>query len=194
MKETKDSSTRKTLALIAIAACAVLRFAPHPADFSAIFGALVFTGWAFPRRRGLLVALSALILSDLILTPLVYHTQVGWSQAIVWLAFLSVACTGWLLHARLSVRRGILVCLLAPTLFWVIANFGVWIAGTLYPHSWTGLIYCYTAAIPFYKHELASTILSGVILVGLDALFRTSQQFRTRLESSLAKVGLVSQR
>lgn len=190
MEETKNNSTRQTLALIAILACAVLRFVPHPDDFSAIFGALIYAGWAFPKRRGLLVTLAALILSDLVLTPLVYHTQVGGSQSIVWLAFLSVACTGWLLRAKLSVRRGIVVCLLAPTLFWVIANFGVWIAGTLYPRSWSGLIQCYAAAVPFYKHELASTILSGVVLFGLDALFRTNKQLRT----GHAKVGLVSHR
>ena len=71
MEETKNSSTRQTLALIAIVACAGLRFVPHPDDFSAIFGALIYAGWAFPKRRGLIVALAALILSDLVLTPLV---------------------------------------------------------------------------------------------------------------------------
>jgi hypothetical protein len=194
VEETKDSSTRQTLALIAIVACAVLRFVPHPADFSAIFGALVFAGWALPRRRGLLVTLSALILSDLVLTPMVYHTRVGWGQLVVWLAFLSVACTGWLLRARLSVRRGAIACMLAPTLFWIIANFGVWIAGALYPHSWSGLMQCYAAAVPFYKHELASTILSGAILFGLESLIRINQPLRPRLMNSLAKVGLASHR
>jgi hypothetical protein len=188
----KNDSFQRTFAVIAIVACAVLRFVPHPADFSPVFGAMVFNGVAFRRWRGLLLPMSVLVLTDIFLTPLVYHVHINWNQGIVWIAFAVVAFTGRLLQGHLTVPRGILVCWLAPTLFWITANLGVWLGGALYPHNLAGLIQCYVAAIPYYKHAVASTVLVGTVIFGLYAILLLRNELRVKLMNVFHKSSLVS--
>jgi hypothetical protein len=188
----KTDSFQRIFAFLVIVACAALRFAPHPADFSPVFGALIFSGMAFPRWRGLLVPMSVFILTDIFVTPLVYHVHIGWTQGIVWLALAAVVTTGRLLHGHLTVRRGVLVTWLAPTLFWIIANFGVWLGGTLYPRTSAGLTQCYAAAIPFYKHAVVSTVLVGTVIFGLYAILVLRNELRVKLMHVFQKSSLAS--
>ena len=47
--------------------------------------------------------------------------------------------------------------------FFIITNFGVWSLGA-YGYSFSGLILCYTLALPFFGYNLISTfIFSGII-------------------------------
>ncbi len=39
-------------------------------------------------------------------------------------------------------------------IFYLVTNFSVWAGDPLYPKTWTGLIACYTAAIPFFRNSL----------------------------------------
>jgi len=44
-------------------------------------------------------------------------------------------------------------------IFFIVSNFGVWIAGNLYEKNMNGLIECYFMAVPFFKNTLISTII-----------------------------------
>lgn len=55
--------------------------------------------------------------------------------------------------------------ILASFLFFFFSNFGVWLYW--YPHTLSGLILCYTLALPFYKNTFISDLLfSAIYLVG----------------------------
>ena len=60
--------------------------------------------------------------------------------------------------------------------FFLLSNFAVWAFGTMYPHNWSGLIQCYTMAIPFFRNTFASdlilTPLAFSIPVAATALMR----------------------
>jgi hypothetical protein len=48
--------------------------------------------------------------------------------------------------------------LVSSVLFYLISNFGVWVATALYPKTLDGLLSCYWAAIPFFRTTLLSTL------------------------------------
>jgi hypothetical protein len=55
--------------------------------------------------------------------------------------------------------------------FFLVSNFAVWVAGTMYPMSWAGLIECYVKAIPFFRNELISAPLFSAVFFGLPVLY-----------------------
>ena len=57
---------------------------------------------------------------------------------------------------------------LAPFIFFLVSNLGVWLAGHLYPRTFGGLIDCYIAAIPFFRGTIAGDWLfaaSGLLAI-----------------------------
>lgn len=54
--------------------------------------------------------------------------------------------------------------------FFLITNFAVWLGSTtLYPHTFSGLVSCYVAGIPFFGRTLASDLLYAGVFFGLHA-------------------------
>jgi len=58
---------------------------------------------------------------------------------------------------------------LSATLFFLLSNGQVWFQNHMYPHTAAGLVACYTAGLPFYRNDLASTGLTVTALFGLPA-------------------------
>ncbi len=54
--------------------------------------------------------------------------------------------------------------------FFVLSNFGVWLAPHGYPHTLSGLGACMAAAIPFFRGTLVSDLVYTGVLFGLHAL------------------------
>ena len=58
-----------------------------------------------------------------------------------------------------------------PVLFYVLTNFGMWIAApSMYAHTFNGLLECYVAAIPFFRNTLLGDLGYVAVLFGLFAL------------------------
>jgi hypothetical protein len=64
---------------------------------------------------------------------------------------------------------------LSSVLFFLLTHAAVWMAGNLYPHTWAGLGVCFTAALPFYRNEIAGDALYTCALFGADALLRAAR-------------------
>jgi len=55
--------------------------------------------------------------------------------------------------------------------FFLITNFAVWLGSThTYAHTPAGLLACYTAAIPFFRHTLLSDLIYAAVFFGLHAV------------------------
>jgi hypothetical protein len=59
---------------------------------------------------------------------------------------------------------------IASLVFYLVTNLGVWLTGTWYPHTISGLISCYVAAIPFAKWTLIGDLSYTVALFGTTEL------------------------
>lgn len=62
-------------------------------------------------------------------------------------------------YTHSSVKRQVLFLPLASFLFFLFSNFGVWLHW--YPHTFEGLIQCFTLALPFYRNTLLGDLVFG---------------------------------
>ncbi len=147
------------------------RLLPHPWNFSPVYGALLFGGARMNKRDSLWFPLALLGASDFVLTNLMYHLHVGWHEAIQLAAFAAIVVIGWTLRGRITIPRFTAACLAAPLAFFLISNFGVWVGFKTYPPTWSGLVACYVAAIPYQGRVAASTVLFAGIFFGLEYLY-----------------------
>lgn len=159
------------MAYIVIVLATLARFIPHVWNFSPVYGALLFGGANMKKRDSVWFSALTLGASDVVLTKFMYHLNMGWEELIQMAAFISIAMIGWILHERFSIGRLAFACLAAPTAFYVISDFGVWIGYGSYPHTWSGLVACYVAAIPYQGRITVSTVLFSAILFGGQQIY-----------------------
>lgn len=65
---------------------------------------------------------------------------------------------------------GVLCGVVPATTFFLVTNFVHWAATSMYDHTWTGLVNCFTAALPFYRAMLAGDLFYLAVLVSCFAL------------------------
>ncbi len=154
--------------LILLALCLVLlaslsRLLPHPPNFTPLGAIALFAGVFLWQRWWLLVVpLAALYLSD-VLMGYIWHDM----MPFVYAAFALIVVLGLAIRHRPR-PLPVFACALTGSIgFFVITNLGVWLRGTLYPMTWEGLMACYVAAIPFFRHQLAGDLLYTALLFGV---------------------------
>jgi hypothetical protein len=157
---------RTVLALAMIAIAAALRIAPHPWNFTPI-GAMALFSEAILKDGRLAFAfpLLALFAGDLFVGLYNYKLML-----VVYASFLvSVAIGFWLRDHRTIGRIGV-ATLAGAVQFFLITNFAVWATGLSYQHSFSGLVTCYLAGVPFFWNTLAGDAVYALLLFGGFAL------------------------
>jgi hypothetical protein len=161
------------LAMILIAAFS--RLIPHPSNFTAI-GAMTLFGSAYNSKKYLafLAPLVAMWLSDLAINNVIYaeyNNGFVWFQSFQLYTFLSIALIailGFVLFKKVSAKNIAIGSLLAPTLFFIVSNFGSWMSPmALFPKTFDGLIQTYVAGIPFYRNNIMGTIVFSTVMFGV---------------------------
>jgi hypothetical protein len=162
-------------AYLLIVVAILSRLLPHGGwmNFTAVTGALLYFGARRPWRE-MVAPLAALMATDYVLTAFVYHYPFNWLAYVpVWAWYLgSIALGRVLLGTKTTFWRVAAGVLLGPTAFWIISDYAVWAGGTMYPHTWAGLVACFTAAIPFYRNDLASTAIVAGLAFGVPVMVR----------------------
>ena len=128
------------------------RLIPHPPNFTPLIAGAIFLPFLV-RYRWLIICLPifCLLISDFLIG---FHTVMIWTYS----AFLLI---GFIASKFQSNKLGSLIgqSLSAPTIFFLITNFGVWIGSSMYSQDINGLIQCYFLALPFYASSLLATVL-----------------------------------
>ena len=151
--------SKKQLFIIAFMLIAVLfRLLPHLPNFTPITAIALFGGLYFSNKTmAYLVPLVIMALSDLFLG---FHSI----SFVVYAAFIVVSFIG-----TQTKKPSVFTILLSSISFFIITNFGVWLIG--YPKTWSGLIECYTLALPFFRNSLLGDLFySGVMILGFNAV------------------------
>jgi hypothetical protein len=125
------------------------------------------------RKWALIIPVLSLLISDS-LYQILYIYKLSAIQGfyggqwINYLLFASVTVFGFFIKT-VNIRNVLTFSFLAPTYFFIISNFLTW-AGVgefvEYPKSFSGLMSCYGAGLPFYKYSLISTGIFSSILFG----------------------------
>lgn len=147
-----------------IAAAALARFIPHPPNFAPITAMALFGGAQFPRvRSSMLAVFSAMLISDAFLG---FHPL----MPAVYLSLALIIGIGVLLRKRNGVLPVAAAAVLSSVVFFVVTNAAEWAYGAMYPHNLSGLVACFTAAIPFFHNTVAGDLLYTGLLFGGFAL------------------------
>lgn len=169
----KENKTSILVAVLLIVAAAFTRLIPHPPNFAPIASLAIFGGAVIKNNKyALLLPLGALLLSDILFE--LFTTTQGFydiSQAFVYAAFVLITYLASKIK-KVNTPNILLACLWSGALFFILSNFGVWLTGAFYAKTFSGLMECYAAAIPFYKNELfgnmlLNTFMSNIFFTGL---------------------------
>jgi hypothetical protein len=133
------------------------------ANFTAIGACALFAGFFFRQRvAAFLLPLAILVISNLCLRKYNNYGQ----MAIVYVAWLLPVAFGMLVRRRpraWSVAAGAVA---SSVTFFIVTNFAEWAFYDLYPHSVSGLVAGYAAAIPFFRNMLAGDMLFSGLIFG----------------------------
>ena len=127
-------------------------------NFTATIALIIFTGYLIRDKfLGVFIILLSQIISDL-------YIGIYSSMFFVYGAYVVIALLTPVIMNKLSFKSILISSLIAPTIFYIISNFGVWIIGHGYPLNLDGLIACYVAAIPFFDETLLSTVIFSITI------------------------------
>lgn len=147
---------------------AASRFLPHPPNVACLGAIGLFAGCYMSGRKAYLVPLFALSLSDVV-GYLFSVPGMGFYHPItmltVYLGVLAAVPVGRWVGRNSAIWRRPAGAVVTSTLFFLVSNFGVWLAGW-YSMTLGGLIACYAAAIPFYGLTLTGDLVYTVVLFG----------------------------
>jgi hypothetical protein len=165
-------NTRFGILALMIALAALSRFLPHPPNFTPLGGMALF-GAAYFNRKYLAFAVPflAMWLSDLALNNLVYanlYPGFAWMGSLwVYLSFGLIVLLGLGLLKKVTAPRLLGASLSASVLFFLVTNFGSWLANPLYAKNIGGLMTSYAAGIPFFWNTLAGDLIFTAVLFGV---------------------------
>jgi len=136
------------------------RLLPHPPNFAPVAAVALFGGALFTKRGlAFLVPLFVMIVSDAIIG---FHSH----MAVVYALFLMVVLIGLKLKDKIGIGRVIGASLFSSVLFFVGSNFAVWYGSPFYSQDLSGLITCFTLALPFFQNTVLGDLFYSGVLFG----------------------------
>lgn len=162
------------LAILMVLAAGVFRLAGHEFHWWNIapVGAMALLGGMYMGRRyALWVPLAVLAVTDILLNVWMGYPMIYWPRAFDYGAFMLIGLLGlWARDRKVNLKIGAVIG--TPFLFFLISNFAVWLFGLSlanapYAKTFSGLMDCYAAGLPF----LRGTIIGDW---GFMALFAVS--------------------
>ncbi len=140
----------------------VMRIVPHPANFAPVGAIALFGGAAFGERYGWWVPVIVMALSD---------AYVGFysSMLFTWVAYALIGLGGVVMQRWYGWWRVPVASMAASLTFFLVSNFGVWVSGGLYAHTWSGLVQCFTLALPFFRPTALSDLAFSIAFFGVYA-------------------------
>lgn len=156
--------------LIIITFAVILRLLPHPPNVAPIAAMALFGGAYLNRKYALMVPLIAMLISDYFLG---FHDTV----VFVYGSFLLTGLIGLWLRGRRRPQYILGASFLSSLMFFLITNFGVWIATDMYQKNLAGLLEAYTLAIPFFRNTIIGDLLyTGVFFGGYELVLKLAPQ------------------
>ena len=160
-----------------ILVAALTRLLPHPPNFAPMEAMALFGGaWFASRHWALIVPLAAMLVSDLVLGAVLGGIYASYffsvDHALVYASIALITVLGFGLRGRVGATRLLGYSLLGSVLFFLVTNFGAWLASPLYPATPGGLLAAYVAGLPFFRWTLLGTLFYAALLFGGFELLR----------------------
>lgn len=174
MKVTKQTAASFILLIVIASLYRIMPGRPYgfaPQIAMAIFGGAVIKD----KKFAFLLPLLSMFISDA-LFELLYRNGVGnmpgfyQGQVVNYILFGLMTFFGFFIK-KLNVVRIAIASLAAPTTYFLLSNFMVWmsgspLAGLQRPKTFNGLLLCLSDGLPFYPWSVGSTFVFSAILFG----------------------------
>tara|TARA_R110002050_G_scaffold2603_6_gene14857 strand:- start:5888 stop:6442 length:555 start_codon:yes stop_codon:yes gene_type:complete len=170
------------LALALIALAISTRLLPHWPNFTALGAAALFSG-AFYKRKALafIIPLGALFLSDLIINNIIYGAFYSGFQFLsegfyfMYLGIILTILVGSYASISKEKPQNVALAAISSTLlFYLVTNFGAWLANPMYTQDFFGLINSYVAGLPFLMNGTAASLVYSYGIFGAYWYFAKS--------------------
>ena len=185
-------SSRVLLLIVLIFTAAFARLVPHMYNATPVAAVTLFAAAYLPARRwSVLLPFAAMFFSDLVLyatKDIAYRDQAIFNMLFVYSAFAGIALLGQLLRRQVTASRVIGTAVVGSILFFLVTNFGAWLAlsqplstgePAFYSRTLGGLIDCYIAGVPFFRGTFfGDLIYTTALFGGLALLERIVPQFQ----------------
>ena len=164
-------------AAMIILAAASTRLLPHPPNFTAIGALALFGGTYFSGKNfSWLIPFLALFISDVVLNSFVYSVEFNWYSLGTYIAFALVYLMGRMISGNISVVNVFAGSFSASLIFFLVSNLFFWQGMSIYSKDWSGLVTCFTAALPFFWNTFAGDITFTSLMFG--AYYLSSRQLK----------------
>ncbi len=137
------------------------RILPHPANFAPIGAMALFGGTYMKKRQALILPLLAMFISDFVIG----FDSIPMRLAVYGSFLLSVFIGFWIKNHK-NFGGIFAATILSSVLFFIITNLTVWLGGGMYTKNITGLIQCYTLAIPFFRNTVFGDLFYTSVFFG----------------------------
>jgi len=156
-----SNRTKIIIAALIILAAAASRLVKHPFNFTPVAAMALFAGCYLRNKWGILLPLAAMFVSDYFIG--FYDWQV---MASVYLGIALTFVIGWILRSYKKWHNVPVASLISSVIFFIITNFSVWAFFNWYPHTFQGLISCFTLALPFFRNSLLGDLAYSAFFFG----------------------------
>ena len=167
----RDKSGFQPLAFTLTVLAALVRLIPHPPNFNPVGSVALFGGAKLRSWQAYAVPIAAMLVTDPIRSLMEGSTHpYSSSTPVVYACFLINVLLGrWFLRKSAAPLRLALVAIAGSIQFFIFTNLIVWWHGTLYAHTWPGLVECYAAALPFAARTIVGDLFYSGVLFGTYA-------------------------
>lgn len=163
------------MAYLVLLIAVLSRLLPHwlhstGANVTTVGAGLLFFGASLkgPGRVRALIAVAALAATDYWLTVYAYGYPFHISSYLpTWFWYAAVCLGASAFLQRRTVLRVGAAALASSTSFFLLSNGVVWLRGGMYPHTAAGLGQSYVAGLPFYRNDIASTLVFSAVFFAL---------------------------
>lgn len=190
------STNRIVWSLILLVIIAALyRIIPNrPYGFAPQWAMAVFAGAIIKDRKwAFIIPVLSMFISDLFYQALYIGGLSGipgfyegqWQN---YLLFTLLVFVGFAVK-KLNVLQIAAASLAAPTLYFIVSNFLVWVAngatrGLDRPKTFNGLMLCYSDGIPFYRTSILATLIFSAVLFGTYIFIRNYRAVGREIKAS----------
>ncbi len=157
------------------------RLLPHVWDTTPITALALFVSVYFGLEYSIFFVMAAMFISDSIIG--FYSLPIMIS---VYGSLFIAGALGQYVRKNKNTISLFLVTFSSSALFFIVTNWAVWQFGTMYAHSWQGLVQCYTMAIPFFRNSLVGDLFyTGAFFGSYELSLATFRKFIRARKSRL---------
>lgn len=144
--------------------------------FGMVGASLLFFGSRMPRKHFWIPA-ALMIGSDVYLNLRVYNLPLTLDQYVMFAWYVVPCFIGVLLRERVKPLNVLGAGLGTGIGFFLASNLAVWAFGSIgYAHNFSGLLFCYTKALPFFRNGIISDVLFSAVLFSVPALIAYTER------------------